>query len=67
MHRFIDRARLGWVICGLILVVAPVSFAAGGLRGLVFGLIVGFLTALDQDKISSKAYRQDLSQGSLRG
>lgn len=61
--RFINPTKLAWVICGLILVVAPVSFAAGGLKGLAWGLIVGFLNGLGP----RQNFVQSLSTGLIAG
>lgn len=63
MPRFINPAKLVWVICGLILVVAPVSFAAGGLKGLAWGLIIGFLNGLGP----RQNFVQSLSTGLVAG
>lgn len=43
LRRFINPSKLAWVICGLVLIVAPVSLAAGGLKALAWGLFIGFL------------------------
>lgn len=63
MQRFINPAKLPSLVCVLILVVAPVSFAAGGLKGLAWGLIIGFLNGLGP----RQNFVQGLSTGLIAG
>lgn len=63
MQRFINPAKLPSLLCVLILVVAPVSLAAGGLKGLAWGLIIGFLNGLGP----RQNFVQGLSTGLIAG
>lgn len=63
MPRFINPAKLPSLLSVLILVVAPVSFAAGGLKGVAWGLIVGFVNGLGP----RQNFVQGLSTGLIAG